>query len=108
MPTFPKSSSLIVVALAAAQLAAPAAAQVQRPDTAQPPAPPEKLFTDRDARIAAAFALGTVLMFPVDKHFAQLSQDEDQQANRIINGTATSVEMIESPGAYVIGGGLYL
>jgi membrane-associated phospholipid phosphatase len=43
----------------------------------------------------------------VDRHFAQLLQDEDLQGQRIIDRSATGFEWITSPGSFVIGGGLY-
>jgi membrane-associated phospholipid phosphatase len=81
----------------------PAAATV--PDSAhtQTQAP---FFTHKDALLAGAFAGGTVLMFPLDKHFAlQLQKPDDAH---FLRDASTGVEYIASPGAYVIGAGLYV
>lgn len=67
----------------------------------------QTLFTYRDALLAAGFVGLTVAMFPLDKHIAESLQDEDLQANRFFSHSATGVELITSPGAFVIGGGLY-
>src|SRR5207247_2142004 len=60
----------MILAVGASQTLIPRRATAQGRDTATTPT---KLFTDRDARIAGAFAVATVLMFPVDKHFALIS-----------------------------------
>ena len=67
----------------------------------------QTLFTYRDAAMAVGFAGLTVAMFPVDRHIAQLLQDEDLQGQRFIDRSATGFEWITSPGSFVIGGGLY-
>src|SRR5512140_1930584 len=67
----------------------------------------QTLFTNRDAALAAAFVGLTFAMFPADKHLAQRIQDEDLQNNRLFNNPARGVELITSPGAFIIGGGLY-
>ncbi|MEP6732281.1 MAG: phosphatase PAP2 family protein [bacterium] len=66
------------------------------------------MFTYRDAALAAGFVGLTFAMFPADKHFAQAIQDEDLQNNRLFNNPAKGVELITSPGAFIIGGGLYV
>lgn len=66
------------------------------------------LFVKRDAVMAAMFAGTTVMMFPLDKRFARRLQDSATQANRFFKDASTGVEVIASPGAYFIGGGLYL
>ncbi len=65
------------------------------------------LFTYRDAALAAAFAGLTVAMFPADRHIAQRLQDPDLRANRFFDKSGNGVEVITSPGAFIIGGGLY-
>ena len=67
----------------------------------------QTLFTYRDAALALGFAGLTVAMFPADKHFAQSLQDDDLQANKFFKNSATGFETITSPGAFIIGGGLY-
>jgi len=49
----------------------------------------------------------TVLMFPLDKQAAHALQDSSTQTNRFLKHTTTDVEIITSPGAYIIGGALY-
>ncbi|MEO8619533.1 MAG: phosphatase PAP2 family protein [bacterium] len=65
------------------------------------------LFTYRDAALAAAFAGLTIAMLPADRHIAESIQDEDLQTNKFLNNSGTGVELITSPGAFFIGGGLY-
>ena len=65
------------------------------------------LFTWRDAALAGGFTALTVAMFPVDKHLAGQLQNPATHTNRFLNNAATGVEWISSPGAFVIGGGLY-
>jgi membrane-associated phospholipid phosphatase len=65
------------------------------------------LFTYRDAVVAGAFVATTVAMAPLDRRVAQHLQSPGAQANRFIHHGATGVELITSPGAYVIGAGLY-
>ena len=66
------------------------------------------LFTKRDAFIGLGFVAATVALFPADKRLAGRLQDSTTQANRFLHHTATNVELITNPGAYVIGGGLYV
>ena len=68
----------------------------------------ERLFTKKDAIMAAGFALATVAFFPLDRRAALELQDSTTQANRFFKDAATGVELIASPGAYFIGGGLYM
>jgi membrane-associated phospholipid phosphatase len=63
-------------------------------------------FTLKDLVLAGIFAGGTVAMFPLDKHIAL--QFQDSVKTGFLKHAATGVEYIASPGAYVIGGGLYL
>ena len=65
------------------------------------------LFTYRDAALAAAFAGLTVAMLPADLHIAQSLQDPDLRANKFFDKSGKGVEVITSPGAFIIGGGLY-
>lgn len=95
--------------LIGATVAAPLAAQqVKDPrDTthSQKQAP---FFIAKDAYLAAAFFAGTLLMIPLDKRIATHLGDPATQANRFFSKASTGVEYIASPGAYVIGGSLYL
>jgi membrane-associated phospholipid phosphatase len=65
------------------------------------------LFTYRDAALAAALVGLTFAMFPADRHIAESLQDEDIQNNKLFDNPARNVELITSPGAFIIGGGLY-
>ena len=65
------------------------------------------LFTYRDAALAAGFAVLTVAMFPADRHIAESLRDEDVQANKFFDRAGKDVEAITTPGAFIIGGGLY-
>jgi membrane-associated phospholipid phosphatase len=65
------------------------------------------LFTWRDAALAGGFTALTIAMFPVDKHIAGQLQNPNTQANKFFNNSATGVELITSPGAFIIGGGMY-
>ena len=67
----------------------------------------EPLFTKRDALMAVGFAVATVAFFPLDRRAAIELQDSTTQANRFFKRASTGVELIASPGAYLIGGGLY-
>ena len=64
-------------------------------------------FTRKDALLAGGFAAATVLMFPLDKHIAIQLADSANQANRFFKHAATGLELITSPGSYIIGGALY-
>ena len=71
-------------------------------------ASPEPLFTRRDAYIGAGFAVATVALLPLDRHVALRLQDSTAQANRFFHHAATGLEIFTSPGAFVIGGSLYI
>ena len=107
-------TSLITLALVPA-LVAPLVAQVTTGaegrtvttrDTSNAPRF-KTLFTYRDAALAAAFVGLTVAMLPADRHIAQSLQDPDIRTNKFFDKSATGVEVITSPGAFIIGGGLY-
>ena len=95
--------------------ALPLAAQVTPPDdgrtvTVRDTANPERhrtLFTSRDLALAAGFVGLTFAMFPLDKHIAQSLQDPDIRANKFFDKSGKGVEVITSPGAFIIGGALY-
>jgi membrane-associated phospholipid phosphatase len=67
----------------------------------------QTLFTYRDAILAAGFAGLTVAMFPLDKNIARQIR-QDSTFNGFTQNSAVGFETISSPGAFVIGGGLYL
>jgi membrane-associated phospholipid phosphatase len=111
---FRVTSTIALVLALAVPLAQPLGAQEPTKDT--PTIVPrdtahaerhQTLFTYRDAALAAGFVGLTFAMFPADKHLAEQLQDEDYQNARTINAAATNFEWITSPGAFIIGGGLY-
>jgi membrane-associated phospholipid phosphatase len=65
------------------------------------------LFTYRDAILAGGFAGLTVAMFPLDERFARQIR-QDSTFNGLAQNGAVGFETIAAPGAYFIGGGLYL
>jgi membrane-associated phospholipid phosphatase len=100
-----RSIGLVSIGLAG-QLAAQTPRTVTDPrDTthAQSQAP---FFTKKDAFLAGGFVLGTIAMFPLDKHIALHFQKPSNSS--FLKNASTGVEVIASPGAYVIGGSLYL
>ena len=105
--------TLRILLLAGVAMAAPARAQSPteipqvRPDSATVKAN-KRLFRQRDLVVAGAFATTTILLFPLDEQIANDLQDESVQANRFFGKAAKGVEYIASPGAYYIGGGLFL
>lgn len=66
------------------------------------------LFGRGDAYLAAGFAFAAAALFPFDLHIAEEFQSPAAQGNRGLNDAATRLEKLTSPGAYYIGGGLYL
>ena len=81
-----------------------------QPDTAhtshsQTQAP---FFTEKDALLAIGFAAATAVMFPLDRQVARELRDSSAQANQFFRHAATGFELIASPGAFYIGGGLYI
>jgi membrane-associated phospholipid phosphatase len=85
--------------------AQPALPPKAKADSAKTPAP---LFTTKDFVFAGAFAAGMVAMFPFDAKLAKHLTNPGAQANKFFKNAATGVEWIASPGAYVIGGTLYV
>ena len=70
--------------------------------------PPRALFTYRDAVLAGSVVLVTLAARPFDDHYAARLQDSSTQANRKLQGLATFVRTVATPGSYVIGGTMYL
>ncbi len=98
----PTASALLL----ALSLSVPAVAPLAQPaDTTKVSSAP--LFTETDAWIAGGFVLGTILMFPLDKHLAGKLQDSTIQANRFFRNSADAVRIV-TESAWYIGGGLYL
>ena len=68
----------------------------------------EPLFSHGDALMAAGFGVATIALSPLDRQIEQELRDSSAQANHFFKSTSKGVELIASPGAYVIGGGLYI
>jgi membrane-associated phospholipid phosphatase len=99
---------LLVGSIAAPMVPIGVKAQVSlsKPDTALTQKH-KHLFNHRDALIAAGMTAAMFALFPVDKRIAAELRDSATQANRFFGTTAKSVEEITSPGAYIIGAGMY-
>ena len=69
---------------------------------------PRALFTYRDLVLAGSVAAVTMIARPFDDRMAARLQDSSTQANRKLQGTATFVRTVATPGSYVIGGTMYL
>src|SRR5215203_3032025 len=98
------------IGLAAILVAAPSRAQEipqTQPDSATVRAN-KKLFNERDLAMLGAWTAATIALTPLDKHFAQELQDSSVQANHFLKNASHGVEVIATPGAYYIGGSLYL
>jgi membrane-associated phospholipid phosphatase len=68
----------------------------------------KKLFRHRDLVMLGVWTAATVALTPLDKHLAHELQDSSVQANRLLKNASHGFEAIASPGAYYIGGSLYL
>lgn len=64
-------------------------------------------FVQKDALLAVGFVAATAIMIPLDRHIAEKLRDSSTQANHFFKRASTGVEVIASPGAYIIGGTLY-
>jgi membrane-associated phospholipid phosphatase len=69
---------------------------------------PRALFTYRDLVLAGGVAMVTMIARPFDDRMAARLQDSSTQANRKLQGTATFVRTVATPGSYVIGGTMYV
>jgi membrane-associated phospholipid phosphatase len=69
---------------------------------------PRSLFTYRDLVLAGGVAAVTMLARPFDDRMAARLQDSSTQANRKLQGTATFVRTVATPGSYIIGGTMYV
>ena len=89
---------------------APAIALAQQTQTDTTGVKPsiEPLFTRRDAYYAGGFTLATIALFPLDRKLANNLQDKHNQSNRFFHHEATNFRLIAQPGAFAIGGALYL
>ena len=71
-------------------------------------APRVPLFTWNDAYLAGGFIVGTLALRPVDQYFATRLQNKYTQSNRFLQDVAVTVRTIAEPGAFIIGGTLYV
>ncbi|HEY2026198.1 MAG TPA: phosphatase PAP2 family protein [Gemmatimonadaceae bacterium] len=78
-----------------------------RPDTAAA-IPDRQLFHRSDLYVAAGFALGTVAMFPLDKHLAQQIQNPNLQTNTTLQRFADAARFFGGPGPVIIGPSMYV
>jgi membrane-associated phospholipid phosphatase len=70
--------------------------------------PPRALFTRDDAALAAFFTAGAFAARPLDKYFAQRLQAPRAQEHAFLRRSSSIVEHIAVPGAFFIGGGMYI
>jgi membrane-associated phospholipid phosphatase len=99
---------LSVVPVLSAVAPSLAIAQQTQTDTTGVTPSREPLFTSRDAIYAGAFTVATIALFPLDRKIAENLQDERNQSNRFFHHEATNFRLIAQPGAFAIGGALYL
>ena len=66
------------------------------------------LFEGKDALLLAGFALGTGLVAPIDRHFADRLQNPAAQENQFLRRAATGFRLLGDPGSFLTGTGLYL
>jgi membrane-associated phospholipid phosphatase len=104
---FAERIALALLAMAVAPAVTEAQVTLSTPDTAATQRH-KHLFNHRDVVIMAAMTATTFALFPLDKRFANELQDPSTQANKFFKTSSKGVEYIASPGAYYIGGSLYL
>lgn len=80
---------------------------LQQGSATRMPARP-RLFSRADAYMAAGFGLGVGALFPFDQQFAARLQSPAVQGNQRYEKAASTLEKVTSPGAYYIGGSMYL
>src|SRR5438128_680991 len=68
----------------------------------------KNLFDHRDVVMLGAFTGTTLLLAPLDKSLAHELRDSSVQTNRFLKNASHGVELIASPGAYYIGGSMYI
>ena len=94
---------MLRVAVVSLTIAVNAQAQVQ--DTISKKSP---LLVGKDALLLGAFAVGTVLIAPIDMQIANRLQDPRAQENRFLGRAATGFRLLGDPGSVVTGAGIYL
>jgi membrane-associated phospholipid phosphatase len=98
---------LMLLTMAVLPMGAGAQITLSKPDTAATQHH-KHLFDHRDLIIAGGMTLTTFALFPFDKRFAAELQDPTTQANQFFKKSSKGLESFTSPGAYIIGGGLYV
>jgi membrane-associated phospholipid phosphatase len=66
------------------------------------------LFVGKDALLLGVFALGTVVVAPIDMQVASRLQDPRAQENRFLRTSATGFRLLGDPGSVVTGLGIYV
>ena len=66
------------------------------------------LFVGKDALLLGVFALGTVVVAPIDMQVASRLQDPRAQENRFLRTAATGFRLLGDPGSVVTGLGIYV
>jgi hypothetical protein len=92
--------SITLAALSLLSAVAPLHAQTAADD-------PPSLFGRQDAILLGVFTVGTVLAQPLDRLAANRLQDSTTQANRFLLRQSRNLELISTPGSFIIGGTLY-
>ncbi|MEO5868574.1 MAG: phosphatase PAP2 family protein [Gemmatimonadaceae bacterium] len=67
----------------------------------------QTLFTPADAVLAVGFVGLTFAMFPADKSIARRLENQESKANKFFDRSATGLELISTPGAFIVGPALY-
>lgn len=93
----------IVVLVLGLSLAARAGSQAQ--DTIANKSP---FFTGRDALILGGFAVGTVAVAPLDRHFAGILQNPAAQESRFLRRSTRAFTLFGMPGSIGAGLSLYI
>jgi membrane-associated phospholipid phosphatase len=97
-------AALILLCLGIGIQPGPQQAVAQTTETASPE---EALFTARDALWAGGFAVGTILLAPLDIAVAASVQDSLLQKNAWISHSASGLRFLGFPGSVVVTGGMY-
>ena len=66
------------------------------------------LFVGKDALLLGVFALGTVVVAPIDMQVASRLQNPRAQENRFLRTAATGFRLLGDPGSVVTGLGIYV
>jgi len=66
------------------------------------------LFTWQDAAVLEGFAILAVAAGPLDRKWAEILQDSTVQENRRLRTAARFVRTVAEPGAFIIGGTMYV